>query len=388
MPHSDLVFRNDIVTRSESGVQMRSGLKNWESTYDTRFKASIFRPDMFLGDHEFRVGFNRTNDEFGQEYPPSADLPVFNHSLRLASGVPTELRVYNYHNTPKVVTNYLGFFALDRWQVGRLTLNLGARYGKDEAYAPEKCSEAARPPAHLIFPARCFAEIGLPTRNEFDPRLSFAIDLTGNGKTVLKGGWGHYAYRNHHEDIVSLDADSPGFADYRWRDLNGNLDYDPGEVNLDPNGPDFITLSVNQGVANPDLKGPSSDEFMLSIERELVANLAVRALGVSSIARDNYRVANAARPYETYNIPITNPDPGADGRVGTADDPGVNFTYWSIRPRSSGSSSCARRSSTIPTSTRGTIASSLGLAGDMPAAGTSPGRIGLPRRTSRSSQAA
>ena len=149
---------------------------------------------------------------------------------------------------------------------------------------------------------------------------------------MLKGAWGHYAYRNHHEDIVSLDPDSPGFADYRWRDLNGNLDYDPGEVNLDPNGPDFILLSVNQGVANPDLIGPSSDEFMLSVEREVLPNLGVRALGVRAITRDNYRVANAARPYSTYNVPITNPDPGPDGTVGTADDPGVNFTYWEYAP--------------------------------------------------------
>ena len=174
VPHSDLVFRNDIVTRSESGVQMRSGLKNWENTYDTRFKATIFRPDLFLGDHEFRAGFNRTNDEFGQEHAISPDLPPFNHSLRLANGVPTELRMYNYPNTPKVVTDYVGFFALDRWQMGRLTMNLGVRYNQDQAYSPEKCREAARPPAHLVFPARCFTETGLPIRRNLDPRLSFA----------------------------------------------------------------------------------------------------------------------------------------------------------------------------------------------------------------------
>jgi hypothetical protein len=34
------------------------------------------------------------------------------------------------------------------------------------------------------------------------------------------------------------------------------------------------------------------------------------------------------RPYELYNIPITGPDPGEDGRVGSPDDPGRNFTYW------------------------------------------------------------
>ena len=40
-------------------------------------------------------------------------------------------------------------------------------------------------------------------------------------------------------------------AVYRWHDLNGNLDYDPGEVNLDRNGPDFVETvgRLSQGTA-------------------------------------------------------------------------------------------------------------------------------------------
>jgi hypothetical protein len=36
---------------------------------------------------------------------------------------------------------------------------------------------------------------------------------------------------------------------------------------------------------------------------------------------------NRFRPFEAYNIPVTNRDPGPDGRVGTADDGGM-VTYW------------------------------------------------------------
>ena len=32
---------------------------------------------------------------------------------------------------------------------------------------------------------------------------------------------------------------------------------------------------------------------------------------------------NTLRPYAAYNVPVTRPDPGPDGAVGTADDPGV-----------------------------------------------------------------
>jgi hypothetical protein len=57
-------------------------------------------------------------------------------------------------------------------------------------------------------------------------------------------------------------------------------------------------------------------------------NLAVRATGIHSRNHDTLRVTNILRPPSTYNVPITRPDPGPDGRVGSADDPGTNLTYW------------------------------------------------------------
>jgi hypothetical protein len=71
-----------------------------------------------------------------------------------------------------------------------------------------------------------------------------------------------------------------------------------------------------------------TDEVSLSVERQLIPNLAVRATGVYSRNTNTYRIQNNLRPYEVHNIPITNPDPGPDGRLGTADDPGTFVTYW------------------------------------------------------------
>ena len=116
---------------------------------------------------------------------------------------------------------------------------------------------------------------------------------------------------------------------YRWRDLNGNRDYDPGEVNLNTNGPDFVSQSAGTNtVANPDERQPKSDEFSVSLERELMANFALRVSGIYSEYHDTYRMLNVLRPYETYNVPVTRPDPGPDGVAGNADDPGSSFTYW------------------------------------------------------------
>jgi hypothetical protein len=39
-------------------------------------------------------------------------------------------------------------------------------------------------------------------------------------------------------------------------------------------------------------------------------------------------LTNLLRPFSAYTIPVTKPDPGPDGKVGTADDPGTTVTYY------------------------------------------------------------
>jgi len=67
------------------------------------------------------------------------------------------------------------------------------------------------------------------------------------------------------------------------------------------------------------------------------ANFNVRATGLYSRRFDVIRTKNILRPTEAYNIANTKPDPGPDGRVGTADDPGTTITWYeypeALRPR-------------------------------------------------------
>jgi hypothetical protein len=181
--------------------------------------------------------------------------------------------------------------------------------------------------------------VDVPVWNSVAPRMHFAYDLTGDGKTVLKGGWGRFDYtRTIQRDIERLNRNTDAVAIYRWRDLNGNGDYNPGEVNLDPNGPDFVETKGNElddpaprAVPNPDEKQPKSDEYSVSIERELFARLAVKGTYIHSRYNNIRRTQNNLRPYSAYNIPVTNRDPGPDGVVGNADDGGM-LTYWEYSP--------------------------------------------------------
>jgi hypothetical protein len=115
---------------------------------------------------------------------------------------------------------------------------------------------------------------------------------------------------------------------FRWRDLDGNRDYTPGEVNLNPNGPDFLSVAgTSSARLNPELEAPMTNEATLGVERELMQNLGVRVLYVYKNVVDQYDTVNVARPRSAYNIPLTRRDPGPDGVLNTADDGGAVTVY-------------------------------------------------------------
>jgi hypothetical protein len=321
----------DLVTRQITG---HHGFyeDNQNERWHTRGTVNVYKPDWALGNHELRAGF----DQYVASSNRVGLSGFYNYQLQTRTGVPSQIEIGNYPVVPTNTGHYFSIWAQDRWTMARrLTLNLGIRYAHDNGFVGEACREAADSPGHIAYPAQCFEKVQPNTWNTVSPRLYATYDLTGSGKMVLKGGWGRFPQWRLSEHLQLVGRNAISTTLYRWRDLNSNLDYDPGEVNLDPNGPDFLSQALRgltgplaNGVVNPNETQPYTDDYSLQLEWELMPNFAVRALGNYARLRNEYRLDNPLRPYGVYNIPITNRDPGPDGVVATADDPGTLVTYF------------------------------------------------------------
>jgi hypothetical protein len=288
--------------------------------------ASWYRPNVLFGNHELKAGFDYIPNSTSRPWRPR---DVGDYRLVFNNGAPFQIVTVNAPTTSITSAIHSGIYVKDNWTLRRrVTLNLGIRYANDNGFVPAQCRADGQ-----FAVAACTERIQDTTWNSWAPRLYAAYDLAGNSKTVVKGGWGRFAHFRTTDEVLALNPFVGTQSTYRWRDLNGNRNYDAGEVNLDPNGTDFVSSSVTDnsaptgGIVNPNEKQPMEDEFSAEIEHQLMANFAVRASGRYSRRFNILRRLYPYRPYDAYNIPITKRDPGPDGVVGTADD-GQLITYY------------------------------------------------------------
>ena len=315
----------DEVTRFQTGnLFARGGSRRDMGRHHSKAFVNYFKRDLLAGNHEFKLGVDHLLN-WWKDGAVGPEEGAADYRLVFRSGVPFQIETTNIPTKTENYDNFVGVYAQDVWSfTRRVTLNLGLRFDHNTAWAPEQCSEAVRFSA-----TACYAEIRLVSFNAFAPRVHVAFDVRGDGTTVIKGGYGRFnAMREIDPDVTALNANTRKTIRWDWRDLNGNRDYDTGEVNLDPNGPDFRQISEGtRSVINPNEKQPKTDEFSLTFEHEVFANTAVRVTGAYSRNINVYALSEISREGR-YTIPVTNLDPGPDGSLGTPDDTGRSFTYY------------------------------------------------------------
>ena len=145
------------------------------------FGASGYSVQFF--DDPLTIGSNTTL------YPQGFATPGAVRNIQFAAGEASH--VQDIHQ--------LAFYAQDDWRAtDRLTLNLGLRWDANIGNLPDQTnnrtiailSQLDDPRAREITSDREALARTTPSWKEFQPRLGFAYDLRGNGRTVVRGGYG------------------------------------------------------------------------------------------------------------------------------------------------------------------------------------------------------
>jgi hypothetical protein len=301
--------------------------------FKPQFYASMsYFKDGWKGGHDFKFGYDWKNDRRleGRDQP----LNIHYRDITRAGQVGVnDVDLYNGPNEGVTDVEYHAGYLNDTWKFNeRLTLNLGARVEKyrdgwpDQQFAPSGIPALANWPEtfnpterarYFSFIApRSVSETTVAEHTVFAPRAGFAYDLSGGGKTVVKGYYGRFYFNS--SDILANLENPVGMAQLRYQflDQNGNRVLDgPSELGLfrqTVGGAGFVRI-------DRDIKRPYSQELSGHIEREIFGGLSGRASYVYKNIRDDWDEVDVAR-LPLYTVQRTVTDPGPDAVVGTGDD--------------------------------------------------------------------
>jgi outer membrane receptor protein involved in Fe transport len=213
----------------------RTSRTSWQENYH-------FAPRRFIGMHQFTVGLSYEHSEYQgrQTFLPVELDGISNQPLERISFTPPT----SFH----VDQNETAWFANDQWAITpRLTLDFGVRFDNDT----------------------------ITNSTHVAPRAGFLLALTGDGKTLLKGGIGLFY------DRVPLIA--PTFSDLPDRTVTTF-----GQTSAPTNSVFY------QNVINGELKNPRSTSWSVELDRQVLASLFLRLAYEQRNTSDDFVVSPAS----------------------------------------------------------------------------------------------
>ena len=188
-----------------------------------------------------------------------------------------------------------GFFVQDDWKVRpNFTVNVGLRWEFSGVPYELDTLQGTLDKAAQVNSVANLSDLTVQRSqkwynndwNNFAPRIGFAWDLTNDGKTAIRGGYGIYYDRIIGATTSLVDGNTPGFSQAVpvWpNSAGGSSDVrlsDGIPLPQQPSAPVLtlpLTRSTSIVVFNPNLRTGYVHQYSLTLQRELYRNTVIEA---------------------------------------------------------------------------------------------------------------
>ncbi|HLQ47284.1 MAG TPA: TonB-dependent receptor, partial [Planctomycetaceae bacterium] len=264
--------------------------------------------------HDFKAGVNFINEpRLFITFNTGKGAVFYAHLTNELSGPIRSVTISDGDSSANIPTKQFATYIQDDWRASdRLTINLGLRYDIvdglqfDQSKNPNYVLvvNAAKAGKFNVLPAPVanilnhFTETPRNDRNNFQPRIGAVLDTKGDGKDIVRGGWGIYTdfgYTNSNVLFAAADASGNGFGN------TFNVDNSTGIRN--PDGSFFrvsqsldLIRSQNQVAAgafplfgqwvDPLLQQPYQMQTNAGWSHELTKDTVISVDYVNSLGRD------------------------------------------------------------------------------------------------------
>jgi hypothetical protein len=252
---------------------------------DWNVDTNYYVENILGGDHEFKFGFEYKSSK-GHTFSSYGNGLYFIDSTQTNPGGPliSGQVIAQHFLDGNVKYSRTSLYASDTFRRDRLTLNLGLRLDYQNGKS-EPSSIPGLPGGYDVFvgPINYTGNDLSPSFTDIAPRLGATYDLTGDGKTIIRGNYARYydPYNAAQLDNYSNPTFVYNGSLFSYVNTNGDRFISPDEATFIGNYGGWTGNPFNQAEyeANrlyaDDLSNAKTDEFVIGFERELVRDMSV-----------------------------------------------------------------------------------------------------------------
>jgi outer membrane receptor protein involved in Fe transport len=337
-------FKNAILGVTDApnitfpSVQIGANVNVPQETNERKYQ---FRDDFSwqMGKHAMKLGTNYINTKLAGSFFFGANgyqiiffddpLTILNNHAVYPQGFATRGAVQEIDfntgdgNTSQPRVHQLAFYVQDDYKISpRLTLNLGLRWDANLHLLVDQTnnrtiqilSQLDNPRAQAITGDADKLTKTTPSYKEFQPRLGFAFDPRGDGKMVIRGGYGIF-YDQIFQNLTLFSQQQTNPTIYQTVLALVNSEVGVGQLanfrfGIDPlpapvGGADNTQLAAGAfgRINDPDMKDPYVQKFSIGFQKQLgehyvLSSDYVHTLGLheARVQNINPRIANICDP--------------------------------------------------------------------------------------------